>query len=174
MAFCNPCSMPPVTRTRYLAWILAAQLILLDQIGKALVLDAAAANQLPIEVTSFFNIVLVYNRGISFGMLGQHPEWMPILLTVATSAIVLVLAVWLARAPEKPVVMALGMVIGGAVGNIIDRIRVGAVVDFLDFHVAGYHWPAFNLADSAIFLGVVILLMNSIVSRPKESTYAQP
>ena len=88
---------------------------------------------------------------------------MPLALIALTSCIVIFMSFWLIRANEKYTILALGCVIGGAIGNIIDRIRFGAVVDFLDFHVSGFHWPAFNLADSTIFIGVVILIIGSIV-----------
>jgi signal peptidase II len=96
------------------------------------------------------------------------PTWLRPLLTVFTSCIALGLLVWLARTREKPVALTLGLVIGGALGNIIDRLRMGGVTDFLDFHVGQYHWPAFNLADSAVCMGVVILVLMSIVSPSNE------
>lgn len=152
--------------TRFAGLLLASELALLDQWSKALVTNMAQVMPFPLEITSFFNIVLTGNRGISFGMLRQTHDWMPMALTCVTSAIALGLCVWMMRAKETPVILALGAIVGGAVGNIIDRARLGAVTDFLDFHVAGYHWPAFNLADSSIFVGVVILLFDSIVRRP--------
>jgi len=84
-------------------------------------------------------------------------------LTGLTSLVALALFIWLLRVTDRFMAFALGFIIGGAIGNIIDRVRLGAVTDFLDFHWRAYHWPAFNLADSAIFIGVVILVLISIV-----------
>lgn len=151
--------------TRFLSLVLASEIILLDQWSKAWVHGLPHTTVLPMQVTSFFNIVLTANRGISFGMLRHMQDWMPLALTLATTSVVIILSLWLVRARETLVILALGIVIGGALGNIIDRIRLGAVTDFLDFHWAGYHWPAFNVADSAIFVGVVLLVFDSIVRR---------
>jgi signal peptidase II len=111
---------------------------------------------------------MVRNHGISFGMFAESHAWMPLLLTVLTSLVAIGLAFWLARNDEPVVALALGAIIGGALGNIIDRARTGAVTDFLDFHIGMYHWPAFNVADSAIFIGVVILVLIGIVSPAKK------
>lgn len=119
-----------------------------------------------IAVTSFFNLALVYNRGISFGMLAAHNQ--PLMLATMSMAITLVLVVWAARTPFLMVACALGAIIGGAIGNSYDRMTVGAVVDFLDFHLLGYHWPAFNIADSAIFIGVVLLCIHSMFIEPRQ------
>jgi signal peptidase II len=117
-----------------------------------------------IEITPFFNLVMVWNRGITFGMFGDA-GWGRWAFAVLALAIVVVLISWLSRASYRSTALALGLVIGGAIGNVIDRIRWGAVADFLDFHVAGWHWPAFNVADSAIVIGVGILLLEALFSR---------
>jgi len=137
----------------------------LDQASKYWALATAEGMhpQLLAEVFPFFNTVLVWNRGVSFGMLSEHPEWMPLILTGFTSIITLVLLIWLWRAERGLTIFGLALIIGGAIGNIIDRVRYGAVVDFLDFHIAQYHWPAFNIADSSIFIGVVLLVWESII-----------
>jgi signal peptidase II len=160
--------------TRLLSWLIASEIILLDQWSKTYVLSLDQQSELPIEITSFFNIVLTWNKGVSFGMLHDMQAWMPLALIAATSCIALFMAVWLHRATEKHTILALGCVIGGAIGNIIDRMRFGAVVDFLDAHINGYHWPAFNLADSTIFVGVVILIFGSIVCRPSQTEEVKP
>jgi signal peptidase II len=120
-----------------------------------------------IPVTPFFNLVLIWNRGVSFGFLGQESsDWLPWLLTALALAIMTVLAWWLREAANRLMVLALGLVIGGAFGNIIDRLRFGAVVDFLDFYIAEFHWPAFNVADSAITAGAALILYDALfVSR---------
>ena len=142
-----------------LGFLIIILTLVLDQLTKNWVLLTYGGISRSItEVTSFFNLVMVWNRGVSFGMFSEHPEWMPIILTLVALAITAVLVTWLWKAETKFTAVALAMVIGGAIGNVIDRIRFGAVVDFLDFHAFGYHWPAFNIADAAIFIGVVLLL----------------
>lgn len=115
-----------------------------------------------VEVTPFFNLVLAWNRGVSFGTFSAGGSWMPYALTAVALAIAAVLATWLWRAERWFVALGLGMVIGGAVGNVLDRVRLGAVVDFLDFHAFGWHFWAFNVADSGISVGVVLLLIDGL------------
>ena len=141
---------------------LAAVLIVADQFTKWIILERVMVPPRIIPVTDFFNLVLVWNRGVSFGLFSDgDPSQRWILIGVAL-AVTTALTVWLWRADRWPVALALGLVIGGALGNVIDRLRFGAVADFLDFHVAGFHWPAFNLADSAITMGVVLLVLDSL------------
>ncbi len=116
----------------------------------------------PIPVTGFFNLVLVWNTGISFGLFNTGQETTRWILIGLTGAISVALAIWLTRAHRPFIAFAVAAVLGGAIGNLLDRLIFGAVVDFLDFHVAGFHWPAFNLADSAIVLGVAALVIDSI------------
>ena len=132
----------------------------LDQLSKYWLLIWLADQGGWIKLTSFFNLVTVWNRGISFGMFqsGEIGRW---LLVSFSSLVCLGLGIWLWRQNRTWPVFALAMVIGGALGNIIDRILRGAVADFFDFHVMGYHWPAFNFADSAITIGVAMLLYDS-------------
>lgn len=117
-----------------------------------------------VQITSFFNIVMVWNEGISFGLFSGFggTQWP---LTILSLAIVGFLFIWMFRSNSLFINLVLGLIIGGALGNIWDRIRFGAVADFLDFHAFGYHWPAFNVADSAITAGVVILLIHNIFSK---------
>ena len=115
-----------------------------------------------IEVTGFFNLVLVWNRGVSFGLLNSQSDWMPILLIGIALAISVFLVLWLRRVEHRLLAVAIGLVLGGAIGNVIDRIRFQAVLDFLDFHAFGYHWPAFNLADSTITIGVALILFDGL------------
>ena len=114
-----------------------------------------------IPVTPFFNLVLGFNPGISFGFLGDLGSSGPIALSVLTLAIIAFLVLWLWRTQDILEASALGLIIGGAAGNLIDRLRDGAVTDFLDLYIGQYHWPAFNLADSAITLGVAMILYRS-------------
>jgi signal peptidase II len=144
----------------------AAGLIVLalDQASKWWIVASVMAPPREIALTPFFNLVMVWNRGVTFGLFGGAPDAARWLLVGLSLAIVAVLGVWLARTPRPWVAIALGAVIGGAIGNVIDRLRYGAVADFLDFHVAGWHWPAFNLADSAIVVGVGILMLDAFIA----------
>lgn len=144
-----------------LAFALALGGLIADQASKWWMLDKVGiASRPPIEITSFFNLVMVWNKGISFGMFaGQEAAWFLIIMALV---IVAVLLVWLARCRERLIAAAIGLIVGGALGNVIDRLRFGAVADFFDFHLMGYHWPAFNIADSLIFIGVVLLCWDSM------------
>lgn len=140
---------------------LFAGVLLLDQLTKELALrrlDPLGA----VEVTPFFNLVLVWNRGVSFGFLGGAGAVAPWLLAALALGISALLAVWLRRERRPLPRLALWLVLAGALGNVVDRARFGAVVDFLDFHAAGYHWPAFNVADSAIVVGAGLLLLDGL------------
>jgi signal peptidase II len=118
-----------------------------------------------VEVTGFFNLVLTLNTGVSFGMLGGEVGWKPFALSVLALVIVVALLVWLKRQPEPLLALAVGLVAGGAIGNSIDRLRFGGVVDFLDFHLGDWHWYAFNVADSAIAVGVAVLVLDGLFQR---------
>jgi len=155
---------------RKLGFLIILLTLLLDQLSKNWVLlSYGGVSRSIAEITSFFNLVMVWNRGVSFGMFSEHPEWMPIILTVVALGITAILIGWLWKAENKTTTIALSLVIGGAIGNVIDRVRFGAVVDFLDFHAFGYHWPAFNVADAAIFIGVVLLLIETIMEPNPET-----
>lgn len=112
-----------------------------------------------IKITSFFNLVMVWNTGVSFGMLGDAGPYAPYILIALALAIVVLFTVWLVDAKSSFHRLCYALVIGGALGNIIDRLRFGAVIDFLDFHVADMHWPAFNVADSAVVMGIGGLIL---------------
>lgn len=144
----------------------AVLVLVLDQLTKWWILAAVMTPPRRIPVTGFFDLVLVLNRGVSFGVLGGAPAWVGAALIVFAVVLSILLSVWMWRADSRLLATALGCVIGGALGNVIDRVRFGAVVDFLDFHIAGYHWPAFNVADSAITVGVVLLILESLKPRP--------
>jgi signal peptidase II len=142
----------------------------LDQLGKWAALAALDPGSPPLRVTPFFNLVLVWNRGVSFGMFNSGAAFAPWLLSGLALAVVVGLLVWLKRSDQLLTGLGLGLVIGGALGNMIDRIRFGAVVDFLDFHLAGYHWPAFNLADAGICVGAVLMLADGLLGRRPQAT----
>lgn len=153
---------------RALGWGLAASVAALDQVSKWWVFEHLLRDTRVIEVTSFFNLVTAWNTGISFGMFGAGGEVGKWLLIVVAILIVGYLSRWLRQAESRWTAIAIGLVIGGAFGNVIDRMRLGAVADFLDVHVAGYHWPAFNVADSAIVVGAAVLLLEALFS-PSET-----
>jgi signal peptidase II len=149
---------------RLQALLLAWVVLVLDQWSKQWVLDNYGPMPRKLEeITSFFNLVMVWNPGVSFGLFNEHQGEQALLLSAITGLITIVLVVWLWRNKRPVVAYGLGLVIGGAIGNIIDRLRFRAVVDFLDFHLAGWHWPAFNVADAAIFVGVVLLVVDSMI-----------
>ena len=146
---------------------IAAIVVLLDQLSKYWVLNYVLATYSYVKVTSFFNIVNAWNTGVSFSMFSSNGSWGTVVLCVLALMIVAMLIWWLKKEKNIMVQVALGMVIGGAIGNVADRIRLGAVFDFLDFYIPGYHWPAFNLADSAICVGAVLIFANSLLSNKK-------
>lgn len=139
--------------------------LVLDQITKWLFLDIVRSADGFMEVTGFFNLVIVWNRGVSFGMFSSHAEYGRWALSALALAIAVGLFFWLRKAENRMLAAALGLVMGGAVGNVIDRVRFGAVFDFLDFHVAGYHWPAFNVADASIVVGVGLILLDGLLNK---------
>lgn len=133
-----------------------------DQISKWLILEWVMSPPRLIEITPFFNLTLGFNRGVSFGLLGNGAVG-PWLLSGLAVAVVIGLLLWARRTTSRAEATALGAIIGGALGNVIDRVRQGAVTDFLDFHALGWHWPTFNVADVAIFCGTALLVVRSMV-----------
>jgi signal peptidase II len=146
---------------------LAALVLSLDQVTKWWILDVIMQPPRVIPVTPFFNLVMWWNRGISFGFLDSSTTTGPWLLSLAALAITAVLVVWLYRAERLGVALGIGLIIGGALGNLVDRARWGAVLDFLDFYAGDYHWPAFNVADSGITVGAAVLILDSLFHREK-------
>ncbi|HYN39223.1 MAG TPA: signal peptidase II [Rhodospirillales bacterium] len=141
---------------------LAGTIIAADQAVKWWILEHVMMPPRVIEVTSFFNLVMTWNRGVSFGLFNTDSPYNALILSIVAGVIAVALLIWLARADRPVLAYGLGTVIGGAIGNVIDRVRFGAVADFLDFHISGYHWPAFNVADSAITIGVAVLIVDSL------------
>ncbi len=128
----------------------------LDQATKAVATSSAAALSGGIAVFPGFNLVFLRNDGVSFGMFGGVTPWFLIALALTICGWLLTMMV---RTRNRTEATGCGLIIGGALGNVIDRLRNGAVTDFLDFHAGGWHWPAFNLADTFIFCGVALLLL---------------
>ncbi len=139
--------------------VVALVVIALDQLHKWYMLDVMGiAQRPPVELTGFFKLVMVWNQGVSFGMLTHDANYMRWFL-IAVALIICAVMVRLGLKSELRLErIGYGMVIGGALGNVIDRVRFGAVADFFYFHVGSFSWPAFNIADSAICIGVAILL----------------
>jgi signal peptidase II len=144
----------------------AALVLLADQIFKnALLYGFGFSDFAPGQgyaITSFFNVVMVWNQGVSFGLFPADSAEGRYFLIGVQSIVVSVLAVWLIRAESRFLAIAIGLVIGGAAGNVLDRVVYGAVADFLDFHAFGYHFYVFNVADAAIFCGVSLLIFESL------------
>ena len=143
---------------------IAAVILAADQISKYMLIGVMQDNGFqPIEIMPFFNLVMVWNRGVSFGLFASNMEIVRWLLTALAVGVSIGLLIWLYRATNRWLAIGLGLVVGGAIGNAIDRVVYGAVADFFDFHLAGIgHWPAFNVADSAIVVGVGFLLIDSL------------
>tara|TARA_Y100000588_G_C14052816_1_gene837994 strand:+ start:376 stop:852 length:477 start_codon:yes stop_codon:yes gene_type:complete len=152
--------------------LLAAITVVLDQFTKALVLAFLEPYQ-AVEWAPFLSCVLVFNTGISFGLFAGETallRWVLIGLALAVSAL---LTSWLYKEKRLRVASALGLILGGAIGNVVDRIFRHAVVDFLDIHIGGWHWPAFNLADSAITVGAVLYVFTSLRDQLRSSKLRQ-
>jgi signal peptidase II len=145
---------------------LAAAVIVADFITKWVVLGAFAPGERRV-VTGFFNLVLAFNKGAAFSLLADAPGWQgPLLIAFALIAGVVVTVLLLKPGGRRAYYAGLALILGGALGNLIDRVRFGHVVDFLDFHAFGWHWPAFNVADSAICVGAALLILDGL--RPDE------
>ena len=148
---------------------LAALVVLADQATKALVMSRFALGE-RLVLAPFFNLVFVYNPGAAFSFLSEAGGWQkPLLVAFAIAAAAIVSTLILRRPRERLLCTGLALILGGAIGNVIDRLRFGQVVDFLDFHAAGWHWPAFNVADSAITVGAALLILESFVQREKRA-----
>jgi signal peptidase II len=145
---------------------LAALIVVVDRIVKVALVGrfVQAGEPWPVEVTSFFNLVMVWNRGISFGLFQSDETGRWILVGLA-AAVSLALVVWLSRAGSLWIATAIGLVLGGAIGNAWDRFVWGAVADFFDVHGFGYHFWAFNVADMGISVGVTMLVLDGLFAR---------
>jgi signal peptidase II len=163
-----------VGRLGLYAYALAATVIVLDQITKFWVLEIF---RLPekgsVEVLPVFSLSMVWNRGVSFGLLQANADIARWALVVFSALVALALALWAAKVRRPLLAAALGLVIGGAVGNLIDRARFGAVADFLDFSRLWFPW-VFNVADSAITVGVLLLIADSLKPAPNPRAPLRP
>ena len=156
------------TQNRLIGFLLILVTLVLDQATKFhVILDLMNPPQ-TIPVTSFFNFILAWNTGVSFSLFNSYGDSGTYALLAVAGIISMIFLVWLWRSENRWLSAGLGMVIGGAIGNIIDRVRYGAVMDFLDFYYESYHWPAFNLADTFICVGVAFIFIESFLERNVE------
>ena len=150
-----------------LGLIVALASILLDQASKWWILVEVMDPPKVIPVTSLLNFVLTWNRGVSFGLFNNEGNFGAWFFSILAIIIVGILLIWLRKAETKVQSISLGLIIGGAIGNVIDRASHQAVLDFIDFHLGSSHWPAFNAADSFITLGAAVLIVDSLFSVQK-------
>ena len=159
-----------VPRQAWLWYVVALVVVLLDQLSKK-VISSHFTYAESIEYTSFFNLTLLHNHGAAFSFLSEAGGWQRWFFTVVAAVVSLVLVIWIARVVDKNKreAFALAFILGGAIGNLYDRIQFGYVVDFIVVHYRDYFWPAFNLADSAITLGAFILIVEMFLTKEKKS-----
>jgi len=149
---------------------LSAAIIVADQLTKWVVLASFAHGERR-EITGFLNLVLVYNKGAAFSMFADADGWQTPLLIAFALAAAGIVSYLIVRNPGKRLLcLGLALILGGALGNVIDRLRFGQVVDFLDFHAMGWHWPAFNVADSGITVGAALLILDGFVQHEKRAS----
>ena len=150
--------------TGMLKWLwLSAVVFVLDQITKWLAVDAFVLYE-RMEILPFFNLTLAHNYGAAFSFLADHGGWQRWFFTAIAGGVSVALVIWLKRLPKNDwwIAVSLALILGGALGNVYDRVLLGYVVDFLDFHWAGYHFPAFNIADSGITVGAAMMIIDII------------
>jgi signal peptidase II len=147
-------------------YLIALGVIALDQASKQVIIRTLRLGQGIPVIPGFFDIVFVLNPGAAFGFLATLPESVrnPFFIAISAAAAVLILLYHVRYAQQRGLAgFALALILGGAVGNLLDRLRYGMVVDFLDVHIYQYHWPAFNIADSAISVGVALMLLDMVL-----------
>lgn len=155
--------MPNTTLSKKSAWpwlILTVLIIAFDQYSKYLILESFHLNQIKV-LTPFLNLMLTFNSGSAFGFLSMAGGWQVLFLIVFVSVVVIILFVWLLRLRrnEYLLAIALSLILGGAMGNLSDRVRWGYVVDFVDFHIGAWHFATFNVGDSAVCVGAFLLIV---------------
>ena len=141
-------------------YLISLLVVLLDQLTKGIILHYFSTGKV-LEVFPCFNLLLTYNKGVSFSFLTSDSPYMPWILSAFALIICAFIVAWMHQEKDRWTRIGFALVLGGAVGNVIDRVRLGAVVDFLDFYIGTYHWPAFNIADSAICIGVFLILIRA-------------
>jgi signal peptidase II len=156
-----------------LKWLwLALAVAALDQVTKRLAIEGLSLHD-PVPIIPFLNLTLTYNLGAAFSFLNQAGGWQRWLFIGLAIVVSLAIVVWLRRLPAQArwTAMGLSLILGGAVGNLIDRLRLGYVVDFIDLYYGHWHWPAFNIADAAITLGaLIVILWGTLADQPWDSS----
>ena len=159
--------MRPIDRQ---AMILVLVTVVVDQLSKQLLMTwLAQSGAIVTVIDGFFRLVMVWNRGVSFGLMGGDQALPPWVLSGVAIAVCIGLFLWLRRTDRPLTGWGIGLVMGGAIGNVIDRARWGAVFAFADFHVGRWHWPAFNIADAAIVVGVGLMLLDSLLAETRRT-----
>jgi len=154
-----------------LRWLwLTLLCLVLDQVSKQLVVGSFNLYE-SVNILPFFNLTYVHNPGAAFSFLANQGGWQRWFFTVIAAIASLVFIIWLAKTPKSHTILsiAFALMLSGAVGNLIDRALFGYVIDFLDFHWSGYHFPAFNFADSMIFIGAALMILDSFFTKNKDS-----
>jgi signal peptidase II len=160
-----------VKKTTLLLLLPALAVIVLDQISKFVLVSTIPEYRSVTVIEGFFNLVHVRNRGIAFGLMNRPGQGLQFyFLVAATIGAITLLLFWFRKMKDEDpkMTVGLGLILGGAVGNFIDRLRLGEVIDFLDFYVGSYHWPAFNAADMAITVGILWLAVITILRKPSK------
>lgn len=138
--------------------------LVIDQFTKLLAVTLLPVHHF-VSIFPFFNLFLTYNKGVSFSLFANDKTHTPLLLSLFSILICIGVVYWLYKERNKSIQIGLALILGGAIGNIIDRIRLGSVIDFLDFHYYTHHWPAFNIADTAICIGAFIIFIKLIFTK---------
>jgi len=162
-------------RHAVLGFVAALSVLAADQASKYWILEVIRLPDIgQIVLLPVLNLTMVWNRGVTFGLLNGLGEWSSLALAGVALVVVATLGLWMVRAESRIVAIALGAIAGGAVGNVIDRLRFGAVVDFIHAHAWGWSWYVFNVADAAIVCGVGVLVLESLRPRGNPRTPADP
>ncbi len=148
-------------------YLICALTIILDQLTKYIAVLNLSEHQF-VPVMPFFNLFLTHNKGVSFSFLSLDNAYGPYLLSLLSLVICGGIIYWITRESDKFMKACLALVLGGALGNVIDRVRIGSVIDFLDFYYHSYHWPAFNIADTAICCGAGLLFLNLFLQKKEK------
>ena len=155
---------------------IAALIVIIDQLTKQWIMANFALHEQQNVIPGFFDLVYVTNSGAAFGFMAESKNWLRHLFFVGVAIAALIFIIYAyghLKRQNKIFTYALGLIGGGAIGNLIDRLRFGSVVDFLDFYLGNYHWPAFNVADSAITIGVGLFLLGILLQHREEKRLNQ-